>query len=93
MRGQGWGTCDPRKGRGRAQDANGVRRTMGVSPAGPGMREREVESVPDRTLRLQALQLKGSLPLLLAPELYLARPGELRDLPRLNESSCRYRCS
>lgn len=54
MRGQGWGTCDPRKGRGRAQDANGVRRTMGVSPAGPGMREREVESVPDRTLNLAA---------------------------------------
>lgn len=47
------GNCDPRKGAGRAQDANGVRRTMGASPGRPGRQGREVtglESVPDQNL-------------------------------------------
>lgn len=89
------GDCDPRKGVRRAQDANGVRRTMGTSPARRGkQRERSGDSnqYRIRTLRLQALQLKRSLPLLLAPDLHLARPAELRDLPRLNESFRRHRC-
>lgn len=47
------GDCDPRKGAGRAQDANGVRRTMDVSPDRPERQEREVagfESVPNQNL-------------------------------------------